>query len=155
MVRCQDIKEVSRRLLAILFLKAGKMTQLEDSIELKPHHAAWLKMHPNRDAVWLRERFKDGFDVHHIDGDHSNNDGANLVLIEHLDHMRLHGAVMTEGRLGIVSKKGKKRGGKRTMILPDGRVIPLFRGERATYILRVYNEHPDSEKWSIRNQIHL
>jgi hypothetical protein len=25
-----------------------------------------------------------------VDGDHSNNDPGNLVLIEHFDHMRLH-----------------------------------------------------------------
>ena len=35
---------------------------------------------------------KAGFDIHHIDGNHSNNAPANLVLIEHKDHMRLHGA---------------------------------------------------------------
>ena len=41
----------------------------------------------------------EGFDVHHIDGDHDNNDPDNLVLIEHADHFRLHGTgPMRRGR---------------------------------------------------------
>lgn len=32
-----------------------------------------------------------GFDLHHIDGDHSNNDHKNLILIETNDHFRIHG----------------------------------------------------------------
>jgi hypothetical protein len=34
---------------------------------------------------------KQGFDIHHVDGDHDNNDPDNLVLIERYDHLRLHG----------------------------------------------------------------
>jgi len=41
---------------------------------------------------WLRFVLKAGFDIHHLDGDHDNNVPENLVLIEHVDHMRLHGA---------------------------------------------------------------
>lgn len=59
--------------------------------DLEPYHIAWLDKHPERDIAWLRDRMRDGFDIHHIDGDHSNNDPANLVLIEHLDHIKLHG----------------------------------------------------------------
>lgn len=55
------------------------------------HHQAWLDAHPARDADWLSERLMDGFDVHHIDGDCTNNAPENLVLIEHGDHMALHG----------------------------------------------------------------
>lgn len=40
----------------------------------------------------------EGFDVHHLDGDHENNDPANLVLIEHTDHMMMHDG-RTMGRL--------------------------------------------------------
>lgn len=54
------------------------------------HHRAWLKAHPERDAKWLYERTHDGFDVHHIDGDHDNNDPLNLLLMEHRDHFMLH-----------------------------------------------------------------
>ncbi len=33
---------------------------------------------------------REGFDVHHVDGDHENNLPDNLVLIEHRDHFMLH-----------------------------------------------------------------
>ncbi len=57
---------------------------------LEPHRQAWLDVHPERDETWLRRMAKEGFDVHHIDGDHENNDPLNLVLIEHRDHFMLH-----------------------------------------------------------------
>ncbi len=57
---------------------------------MESYHLAWLKHHPERTAEWLLERLEDGFDVHHLDGDHSNDDPLNLVLIEHADHFRLH-----------------------------------------------------------------
>jgi hypothetical protein len=58
---------------------------------LLPHHEAWLSAHPHRTAEWLLERTRDGFDIHHGDGDHSNNDPDNLFMVEHRDHLRLHG----------------------------------------------------------------
>lgn len=58
--------------------------------QLLPHQSAWLTAHPNRSEEWLRERMRDGFDVHHVDGDSRNNDPDNLVLIEGSDHMLLH-----------------------------------------------------------------
>ncbi len=45
---------------------------------------------------------RDGFDVHHIDGDHSNNSPENLVLLEHWDHMRFHGAPLGGLRFGSI-----------------------------------------------------
>lgn len=57
---------------------------------MQPYHYAWLSIHPDRSEEWLKERLKDGFDVHHMDGDRTNNDPSNLCLVEHLDHMRLH-----------------------------------------------------------------
>lgn len=57
---------------------------------LKSYHQAWLSNHPERDEDWLRERLREGFDVHHIDGDHQNDDPGNLALIDHADHMRVH-----------------------------------------------------------------
>ncbi len=56
------------------------------------YHHIWLEAHPERSEEWLKDRLKDGFDVHHIDGDHSNDDPKNLALIEASDHMRMHGA---------------------------------------------------------------
>ncbi len=63
------------------------------SNKLEPYHFAWLSTHPERDALWLVERLRDGFDIHHLDGDHSNNEPDNLVLIEAGDHLRLHGGI--------------------------------------------------------------
>lgn len=57
---------------------------------LQPYHYAWLSSHPERTKEWLRFMLKAGFDIHHLDGDHSNNAPNNLVLIDHIDHMRLH-----------------------------------------------------------------
>lgn len=41
-------------------------------------------------------KIPDGYDIHHKDGDKSNNDISNLELITRSDHMRLHGAQLTE-----------------------------------------------------------
>jgi hypothetical protein len=57
---------------------------------VKLAHQIWLQNHPTRDVVWLKERFADGFHIHHIDGDAENNDIDNLVLIDGADHMRIH-----------------------------------------------------------------
>ena len=56
------------------------------------HHLVWLNAHPERDIVWLECHLQDGFDVHHLDGNGVNNTPENLVLIECVDHLRLHGA---------------------------------------------------------------
>jgi hypothetical protein len=64
------------------------------SAKLKPHQQTWLDAHPHRTEQWLRERLRDGFDVHHADGDRNNNSPTNLVLIDCQDHMTLHGSVM-------------------------------------------------------------
>lgn len=58
---------------------------------MKDYHRIWLETHSSRTEEWLSEKLKDGFDIHHIDGDRCNNDPSNLILIEHRDHMMLHG----------------------------------------------------------------
>lgn len=65
---------------------------------LKSYHLAWLSVHVHRSEEWLKAKLADGFDIHHLDGNHANDDPANLVLIEHTDHMMLHGG-RTLGRL--------------------------------------------------------
>lgn len=65
---------------------------------LETYHWAWLTAHPERSQEWLRAKLLDGFDIHHIDGNHENDDPANLCLLEHVDHMRLHGTPMRRGR---------------------------------------------------------
>jgi uncharacterized protein (DUF433 family) len=74
---------------------------------MKTHHAAWLSHHTDRTADWLMDRIADGFDIHHLDGDHANNDPLNLVLMESGDHMRMHG--MTGKRVTRVVGKGGGR----------------------------------------------
>lgn len=74
---------------------------------MRDYHYIWLDHHQNRTEDWLRERLEDGFDIHHADGDHSNNEPSNLVLIEATDHMRLHGSSLF--RLLGNAKAEKKR----------------------------------------------
>jgi hypothetical protein len=78
---------------------------MEGMRKLEAYHYAWLESHPHRNEEWLREQLKEGFDIHHIDGDHNNNDPSNLVLIEHTDHMRLHGMNKSMGRIKSTPKK--------------------------------------------------
>jgi len=58
--------------------------------ELKEYHYLWLSFHKDRTEEWLREKLKDGFAIHHRDGDHYNNTIHNLILLERIDHLRLH-----------------------------------------------------------------
>lgn len=58
---------------------------------MKEHLLAWLRAHPERSRDWLKRMLGEGFQVHHVDGDHSNDHPGNLALIENVDHMRLHG----------------------------------------------------------------
>lgn len=57
----------------------------------KSYHHVWLASHPHRTADWLAARLAEGFDVHHINGDHNDDTPDNLALIECADHMHLHG----------------------------------------------------------------
>ncbi len=83
---------------------------------MRPHHAAWLLNHPHRTAEWLEAMTREGFDIHHLDGDHENNDPDNLVLIEIGDHMRLHGMSVIIPKLlaNRMGGLGGRRGSPRT-----------------------------------------
>lgn len=70
------------------------------------HHRAWLGAHPERSEEWLADRLRDGFDVHHVDGDHGNNDPSNLILVEHRDHMMLHSGGRPSKNLAL--SRGKR-----------------------------------------------
>jgi hypothetical protein len=59
--------------------------------DFKSYHWVWLGAHPFREAEWLGRMLDQGFHIHHMDGDHSNDHPDNLVLIEASDHMFLHG----------------------------------------------------------------
>jgi hypothetical protein len=72
------------------------------------HKRAWLKAHPERTAGWLADRLSDGFDIHHLDGDRDNNTPENLVLINSVDHMRLHGLPLELALRRGLEKVGQK-----------------------------------------------
>lgn len=68
------------------------------------YHLAWLEVHPGRSLAWLERQIADGFVIHHLDGNHDNDEPHNLVLIEGVDHMRLHA-----GKLGAGIEAWKRR----------------------------------------------
>ena len=85
---------------------------------LPTHHSAWLSVHPHRTKPWFLAKLKEGFDVHHLDGNHENNDPTNLALVEHTDHMAIHnGGTHILGRL---KRKGKqKKAVRKTLYLEN------------------------------------
>ena len=58
---------------------------------LQKYHRIWLEHHPHYDEFWLTQAISAGFDLHHLDGNHDNNDADNLILVEKGDHCKLHG----------------------------------------------------------------
>jgi len=85
------------------------------------YHEVWLAAHPDRTAEWLADRLRDGFHIHHIDGDWENNSPDNLALMEGLDHIRLHSAaaVMRRGKVSKPSGDRWKRPPRRCVSVPD------------------------------------
>lgn len=101
---------------------------------MKDHHYAWLSRHPDRDEQWLQQALSAGFDVHHVDGDHGNNDPENLVLIERRDHNLLHGFSD-----GFTRKTAKKQRGPRKKTISNGLTAHCMRQEGRTW--RQIGEH--------------
>jgi hypothetical protein len=61
-------------------------------MSLQSYHLAWLQAHPERSAEWLANKLQEGFHIHHVDFDHSNDAPDNLVLVFGVDHLaNLHG----------------------------------------------------------------
>ncbi len=71
------------------------------------HSHVWLSKHPHRTEEWLQEKYREGFHIHHLDVDHANNHPSNLVLIDGVDHMMLHGR--SEGMLEWVRKRSEEK----------------------------------------------
>ena len=65
---------------------------------MEAHHKAYLGKH-SMSPEFLSEALRNGFDVHHLDGDHSNNEPENLILVWSQDHMELHGLKRFSGRM--------------------------------------------------------
>jgi len=86
------------------------------------YHQVWLDNHPEYDGAWLQQAIDAGFDVHHVDEDHSNNEPDNLVLIERSDHMRLHrgGAPVRDVHTWEESKERVKLGQEAYRLRKEG-----------------------------------
>jgi hypothetical protein len=77
---------------------------------LASSHKVWLASHPDRNEGWLRDRIAEGFDVHHLDGDHSNDDPSNLALIEATDHnTKVHALPFTRLKAAEALRERSKR----------------------------------------------
>ncbi|TAL43821.1 MAG: hypothetical protein EPN91_05550 [Salinibacterium sp.] len=62
----------------------------------------------------MKKMIADGFDIHHVDGNHANNHPANLILMDGIDHMRLHGLfkMARPDRREAVAKASRERWAK-------------------------------------------
>lgn len=76
--------------------------------KLTDYHRAWLSENPSVEIKQLRAWLKEGFDIHHLDGDHANNSPNNLVLIWGPDHMMLHNGKKRMARL-LPNNGGRRR----------------------------------------------
>lgn len=122
---------------------------------LQSYHVAWLSAHPERTADWLRDRMKDGFHVHHVDGDHDNDDPSNLVLIDGVDHMRLHGMKLTDGIRKWRSKRrvvvAEKAAAEVKKTDAEARSIYEMKietsGSWTTFAKIYYGQKPSSSAW--------
>lgn len=119
---------------------------------MKHHHKAWLQAHPHRTVEWLRERIREGFDIHHLDGDYTNNDPDNLVLIEHTDHLMLHTGKRRLGRLKKPDLNPRPKEVGRSVVLADGRRIWLAKGEHSGPTVRWLNQGGYVEPWRLLDE---
>lgn len=71
-------------------------------------HRIWLKTHPTRSKDWLAARVRDGFDIHHANGNHFDDSPNNLVLIECDDHQKLHGMKLDRRASSTAIRKAKR-----------------------------------------------
>jgi hypothetical protein len=71
---------------------------------MKEYHRVWLEHNPHRTEDWLKDKLRDGFTIHHIDGNHDNNSPNNLVLVTWADHTMIHNGkkrmIQTGRRIG-------------------------------------------------------
>jgi hypothetical protein len=110
--------------------------------ELKSYHKAWLEDHPQRNEEWLREKLRDGFHIHHLDGNHSNDDPDNLVLMEGDDHFRkIHGrrlwmTTMLEKKIRKPKKPKRKRQRLRDQELSVAEMYEIYFAKEYAKIMR-------------------
>lgn len=83
------------------------------------YHYSWLGAHPERSFEWLRDRISDGFHIHHVDGDHGNDTPTNLLLIDGVDHLRLHGMKLRDGIKSWRKRRAAKLNEPTASIIPE------------------------------------
>jgi transposase len=74
------------------FLPFFMVDGMRFSINSQGYYACRTKKLRLHIYLWEKENGKkpDGYDLHHIDGDKSNNNLSNLLLVNHKEHGRLH-----------------------------------------------------------------
>lgn len=65
---------------------------------MNEYHRAYLSKGTMTEEFFL-EALANGFDIHHVDGDHNNNDPDNLVMIYKADHFTMHGAKVFHAKM--------------------------------------------------------
>lgn len=113
----------------------------------KEHHTAWLSKRPHRSVAWLKQMLANGFDVHHLDGNHANNDPNNLLLVELADHMDLHGLKIRVRRL---VGELRHRGSHKLYKTPVGPVSPAIEAAKKA-AMQVEHEARVKE-WALRKK---
>lgn len=70
--------------------------------------------------VWINcnGAIPDGMDVHHKDGDKSNNEIENLELLSRSDHLKRHWA---EGRYDLIQRREQLKEARKWLKTPEGR----------------------------------
>jgi hypothetical protein len=106
---------------------------------MNKYQRVWLAAHPKRTKEWLAEKIRDGFDVHHADGDHQNDAPDNLVLIESTDHLKLHGMVanrMAGSEAIRQAKAQREREAKEQNFIYGSFCYKTIKGRRYLYFQR-------------------
>ena len=88
---------------------------------MQDYHYEWLKVHDTFSEEDLASFLKQGFHIHHVDGDVHNNNASNLVLIHSVDHFRIH-----NGSLATVGLKPKIENPRKKLRNPDAFIVPIY-----------------------------
>jgi hypothetical protein len=84
----------SKRFLPFIYFNGAKYTKRVNGYYGRTNHD---RSFLHRD-VWesIKGKIQDGFDIHHIDGDKTNNDLSNLELLLKSEHTKKHHAINTQ-----------------------------------------------------------
>jgi hypothetical protein len=128
-------------------------------------HRIWLKTHPTRSKEWLAAQVREGFDIHHANGDHSDDCPDNLVLIECDDHQKLHGMKLDRRASSTAIRKAKRereRQAKEQDFVCGGFTPKTIKGRRYWYFQTTDDEsgrreqiYLGPETWFLRSMIEI